>query len=80
MAKLIDYLSPNLQLPIADRTGLEGEYKVFLDVAPPLDEQDGDRAPRIMEAVRRLGLDLKKGTVPLDVVVVDSVSKTPTAN
>jgi uncharacterized protein (TIGR03435 family) len=33
-----------------------------------------------MEAVRRLGLDLKTGTVPVNVVVVDSVLKAPTPN
>lgn len=80
MGKLVNYLSLNLQVPIADRTGLQGEYNLVLDIAPPADAQDLDRQQRIMEAVRGLGLDLKKGTAPVNVVVVDSVSKTPTPN
>jgi uncharacterized protein (TIGR03435 family) len=80
MAALADILALQLGMPVADRTGLAGKYDVVLDVAPTEDPQGLDREARIIEAVRKLGLDLKKGTVPVDVVVVDSVSKTPTGN
>jgi uncharacterized protein (TIGR03435 family) len=39
-----------------------------------------DRPARFVQALRKLGLDLKKGEVALDVVVVDSASRTPTPN
>jgi uncharacterized protein (TIGR03435 family) len=80
MATLIDNLSWDLQTPIADRTGLEGEYEVVLDIAPAETPEGLDREARIIDAVRKLGLDLKRGKMPVDVVVVDSVSKEPTAN
>jgi uncharacterized protein (TIGR03435 family) len=80
MAKLIDYLYLTLQVPVTDRTGLEGEYDVELDIAPPEDPAGLDRQSRIQEGLRMLGLDLKRGEVQINVVVVDSVSKTPTAN
>jgi uncharacterized protein (TIGR03435 family) len=80
MATLVEELTRNLRAPIADRTGLKGEFDLVLEVAPPLDAEDVDPQPRIMEAVRRLGLGLKKGTVAVDVVVVDSVLKAPTPN
>jgi len=80
MAMLVDYLLWHLHMPIADRTGLKGEYDVVLDIAPAEDPDGFDRQVRIIDAVRKLGLDLKRGKMPVNVVVVDSVSKEPTAN
>jgi uncharacterized protein (TIGR03435 family) len=80
MAKLADYLSLTLKMLIADHTGLSGEYEVALDIAPQEDADGLDRPARFVQALRKLGLDLKKGEVALDVVVVDSASRTPTPN
>ena len=80
MAKLADTLSLTLETLIADRTGLSGEYEVALDIAPQEDADGLDRPARFEQALRKLGLDLKKGEVALNVVVVDSASRTPTPN
>jgi uncharacterized protein (TIGR03435 family) len=82
MAKLIWFLSSNLRVPIEDRTGLKGEYDVVLTIAPSddLQTQSLDLPARIIAAVRVLGLDLKRGKVTVDQVLVDSVSKMPSEN
>ncbi len=80
MWALADQLSLHLEVHVADFTGLQGEYEVSLKVAPPMDANDRDLLPRLTDALHGLGLDLKRGTVPVKAVVVDSVSKMPTPN
>ena len=69
-----------LQNPVEDRTGLKEKYDFVIDIPPPLDSQDNDPQSRILEAVRKLGLDLKGGKVISQVLVVESIQKVPTPN
>lgn len=80
MGALADQLSLHLEVHVADFTGLQGDHEVSLEGRPA----DGCQRPRPFAALDHglhgLGLDLKRGTVPVKVVVVDSVSKMPTPN
>lgn len=62
--------------PVVDRTGLSGRYSVELEVSQAPDEVGNT----IFDAVEKLGLELKPSRVPLELLVVDQASKTPTAN
>jgi len=62
--------------PVIDETGLTGKYKVTLDTWSNPDVPGGT----IFDAVEKLGLKLEPRKVTIETVVVDQVSKTPTAN
>ncbi len=62
--------------PVIDQTGLTGEYKVTIDTWSNPDVPGGT----IFDAVEKLGLKLESRKVTVETVVVDQVSKTPTAN
>jgi uncharacterized protein (TIGR03435 family) len=62
--------------PVVDETGLTGEYKVTLDTWSNPDVPGGT----IFDAVEKLGLKLEPRKLTVETVVVDQVSKTPTAN
>ena len=62
--------------PVIDETGLTGEYKVNIDTWSNPDVPGGT----IFDAVEKLGLKLEPRKVTVETVVVDQVSKTPTAN
>ena len=60
--------------PVVDETGLTGKYSVTIET--------WKNAPggTVFDAVERLGLKLEPRKVTVETVVVDEVSKTPTAN
>jgi uncharacterized protein (TIGR03435 family) len=62
--------------PVIDETGLAGEYKVTLDTWSNPDIPGGT----IFDAVEKLGLKLEPRKVTVETVVVDQVSKTPSAD
>jgi uncharacterized protein (TIGR03435 family) len=62
--------------PVEDETGLTGEYSVTIKTSSNPDVPGGT----IFDAVEKLGLKLESRKVTVDTVVVDQVSKTPTAN
>ena len=65
---------------VVDRTGLTGYFDFGLAFSQSLDSQS-DAAPSILDALReQLGLDLQETKLAIDVVVVDRVDRTPTAN
>jgi uncharacterized protein (TIGR03435 family) len=74
--------------PILDRSGLNGKYDVDLQwtpdspsAIPPADAQNVDASPALSAATReQLGIRLEERKGPLDVVVVDHVERSPTAN
>ena len=76
MEYLAKRLSVFLDRPIRDRTGLTGSYD--FDLAP-YDPTNRDVPSAVVGAVNRLGLKLKAGKGPIDMIVVDSVTR-PTAN
>jgi uncharacterized protein (TIGR03435 family) len=73
-------LAPQLvrfaKAPVVDQTGLTGEYSVTIMTWESADVPGGT----IFDAVEKLGLKLEPRKVTVETVVVDQVSKTPTAN
>ena len=80
MNHVAETLAQLLQSTVEDRTGLNEKYDVVIDIPPPLDSDDKDPQARIFAAVNQLGLHLKSGKVTVQVLVVDSIEKIPTAN
>ncbi len=78
-------LTRRLGRPVFDETGLKGAYDFQVDLSglgfngnPPPDDTAG---PSIFTAVQNdLGLKLESLKRPIDVLVIDSVSKVPTEN
>jgi len=96
MAALARILTNTLARPVADETALDGVYAFTVEYAAyearggmqirtagPLPSNvvaDTDPGVSVMSSIQRLGLKLEPRKVPLDVIVVDRVDKTPTAN
>jgi uncharacterized protein (TIGR03435 family) len=65
--------------PVADRTGLQGEYTLRVRFAPPTDSQSD--LPSIFTALKeQLGLELKPAQVPVPTLTIERLSLSPTAN
>jgi uncharacterized protein (TIGR03435 family) len=85
LSRLTDILSSALKEPVQDATELPGFYDFKLDlrpyITPPEPGQQLDIAGIAIAALRdELGLKLESRKITLDVLVVDSAEKTPTAN
>jgi uncharacterized protein (TIGR03435 family) len=78
MARLAAVLTPLAQREVIDKTGLLGMYEVALDMTPS--SRDEDPVVGVLRAVEELGLKLQSQKVPVDVVVIDAISKVPTEN
>ena len=61
---------------MVDETGLTGKYSVTIETWKSPDVPGG----AVFDAVEKLGLKLGPRKVTVETVVVDRVSKTPTAN
>jgi uncharacterized protein (TIGR03435 family) len=65
--------------PVADETGLTGEYDVKLSYAPANDPNSN--LPSLFTALQeQLGLKLESQKVPVEFLVIDHVDRTPTEN
>jgi uncharacterized protein (TIGR03435 family) len=64
------------EAPVVDETGLTGKYSVVIETWSNADVPGGT----VFDAVEKLGLKLEPRKVTVETVVVDQVSKTPTAN
>lgn len=64
------------EAPVVDKTGLTGKYSVTIETWKNADVPGGT----VFDAVEKLGLKLEPRKVTAETVVVDQVSKTPTAN
>jgi uncharacterized protein (TIGR03435 family) len=64
------------EAPVVDETGLTGKYSVTIETWKNADVPGGT----VFDAVEKLGLKLEQRKVTVETVVVDQVSKTPTAN
>ncbi len=62
--------------PVVDETGLTGKYSVFIETWQNAELPGGT----VFDAVEKLGLKLMPRKVDVDTIVIDHVSKTPTAN
>jgi uncharacterized protein (TIGR03435 family) len=76
MHDLAVHLERGAGAPVIDDTGLTGKYVVRLATSP------GPQFPgdTIFDAVEKLGLKLESRKLPVERVIVDEVSKTPTEN
>jgi uncharacterized protein (TIGR03435 family) len=86
LSALVDLLSKEFRLPVADKSGLTGRFDFTLEFAPqapgalPPDSQD-ESGPNLLSAVpRQLGLRLNPKKIPVDVLIIDGADKTPTDN
>ncbi len=86
IAQLVQTLEDQLRAPVLDQTGLRGEYyfafkSVRADAPPDAASDSPILAPTLFAALQEsLGLRLEKQTVPVDMLVVEHVEKTPTEN
>jgi uncharacterized protein (TIGR03435 family) len=91
ISKLTTTLAVEVQRPVIDKTGLDGEYDYSLEFLPegpnayppgqaPPPPSNAD-PPTILVAVQeQLGLKLEPKKGPVEMLVVDSGEKTPTEN
>jgi len=72
-----------LELPVVNKTGLTGNYKVDLHWTPTEDPYSlsNGKDPGFKDAVQYgLGLQLRKTVSPINVLVIDHVERVPTEN
>jgi len=93
-ASVIDSLSKFLDRPVVDMTGLTGRYDFTLEYSAAelrnlvrasgadasMIPDFGDPTISIFTSVETLGLKLEARKAPVEVIVIDSVQKIPTAN
>ncbi len=92
MAEFARTLTPYLELPVVNMTGIKVPYHVRLDVPltlagarnraslpvePPADHQD---VVSIFSSVQKLGLTLEKRKAPIESLIVDHAERVPTEN
>jgi uncharacterized protein (TIGR03435 family) len=81
---LADVLSQNLQRPVVDETGLAGPFSVKLDFAPelqPLDAGDVALAQPLRDAMlSQLGIKMDAKRIPVKILVIDHIERTPSEN
>jgi uncharacterized protein (TIGR03435 family) len=73
LANLLDRFT---EAPVVDQTGLTGKYSVSIETWKNPAVPGGT----IFDAIEKLGLKLEPRKITVDKIVVDQVSKTPTAN
>jgi uncharacterized protein (TIGR03435 family) len=91
LSALVELLSREFQMPIGDKTGLQGSFDFKLEFAPrppgalpspdrPPTPED-EAAPNLTTAVQQqLGLRLNPRKVPVAIVVIDRADKVPAGN
>jgi uncharacterized protein (TIGR03435 family) len=74
--ELVPRLARLAEAPVVDETGLTGKYSVRIETWKNPDVPGGT----VFDAVEKLGLKLESRKLMVETVVVDQVSKVPTAN
>ena len=65
--------------PIVNKTGIQGNYDIKLDYAP--ENATDSTLPSIFTAIQeQLGLKLESEKVPVQMLIIDHIDKTPTEN
>jgi len=79
MQSFAGMLTARLKRPVADKTGAVGDYEVKLRFAPETDPES--TLPSIFTALREeMGIRLEPAKVPVEMVVIDHLERTPTEN
>ena len=84
MAELADQLARHVDHPVIDKTGLTGVYNLKLEWTQddqPAGLGEAAPGPSIFTALQeQLGLKLQTQKLPVEIIVVDSVDRTPVKN
>jgi len=90
LSQLTDFLSREIRFPIIDQTGLTGRFDYFLDIGSYVTEEmrkEGGNGPPpdaptiVAQAMMaQLGLKLDSKKAPVEMLIVDTLEKTPTEN
>jgi uncharacterized protein (TIGR03435 family) len=70
-------LGRQVELPVVNRTGLEGAFNLKLEWAP--DDAKPESGPSIFTAIQQLGLRLTTQKTPVEILVIDHAER-PSAN
>jgi uncharacterized protein (TIGR03435 family) len=71
-------LQPATNIPLSDQTGIDGSYDIKLRFAPDVGQDS--TLPSLFTALREtLDLQVKKKQVPMQVLVIDHIDRTPAA-
>jgi uncharacterized protein (TIGR03435 family) len=74
MADLASFLAREMDRPVIDHTGIEGEFDLKLEWSP--DQISASSGPSIFTALQdQLGLRLESGKGPVEMIVIDSIEK-----
>lgn len=80
MEHFAQILGRQMDLPVLNRTGLDGVYNLKLEWTPEAAQQGNDAGPTIYTAIQeQLGLRLRSARMPVDVLVIDHAER-PTEN
>jgi uncharacterized protein (TIGR03435 family) len=83
ISRLTFMLSRRLDRPVLDQTGLKGNFDYTIDLSglPGPHDSPDNPAPSVFTTVQRdMGLKLETRKEPISILVIDQVSKVPTAN
>ena len=79
MSGLAEFLSGQVDLQVIDQSGIPDAYDFTLEWSP--EQNSEDAGPSIFTALNdQLGLRLERRKLPVSILVVDSIGKTPTEN
>jgi uncharacterized protein (TIGR03435 family) len=85
-ATLQEIATRDINVPVVDQTDLKGTFDFKLDWTPAVRNgaaapEDAPAGPTLFDAVEtQLGLKLERKTLPLPVIVIDRVERTPIEN
>ena len=77
---LASILAAQLRAPVVNQTGISGNFDVTLKYARDDSTRDSDQPSIFIALQEQLGLKLEARKGPVDLLVVEHVEKTPTAN
>jgi uncharacterized protein (TIGR03435 family) len=88
LGQMTQFISHEIHIPVIDQTGLSGRFNYFLDIAAYVTEEmrKGPGPPPeassiVAQAIQaQLGLRLDSKKVPVEVLVIDHIEKTPSEN
>jgi uncharacterized protein (TIGR03435 family) len=79
MDKVANVLAGEVNVPVVDQSGIPEEYSFTLEWSPK--QNPDDAVPSIFTALsEQLGMRLDPRRMPISILVVDSISRTPSEN